>query len=123
MLSCQKKTKPMTNTRHLKHTSYLTVSVYPSTLTNAASAVSRWTHKPYNIDIDLVRYFFVGDVIIFYPRQLILKLIQFVVVRGKKRFGSRGRSVQEFDDTPCNGNTIIRRSSAADFIEQYQAAW
>ena len=67
---------------------------------------------------DLIADFLIGDMIIFYSGNLFFQLIQFMIMRSKKSFGLAGNLMQIFGNAPCNGNTIIGRSTAADFIQQ-----
>ena len=65
---------------------------------------------------DLIANFLIGHMIIANARKFVFQLIQFMVVRGKQSFWLAIGLMQVFHDAPGNGNSIVSRSAAADFI-------
>ena len=61
--------------------------------------------------------------VVLHARTHLLHLVQFMVMRGEKRLGMRRRVVvQVFDHGPRNRNTVIGARTAADFVQQHDAA-
>ena len=75
--------------------------------------------KENHLIIDLLdRYIIVLD-----TREECFHIVQFVIVRGKKRTGmSLLVLVDMLHDSPCNGDAVIRGSAAPQLIEEHQAS-
>src|SRR5512133_3866807 len=72
---------------------------------------------------DLVVQFFDGDVVIPYPAERVLHLIQLMIMGGKKGFGLEvGMLVYIFHHCPGNGYPIVCACSPANFVKYDQAA-
>ena len=65
---------------------------------------------------------FMGDMIVLYPVELMLELIELMVVGRKYGLGAGLVFLNIFYDRPGNGNTIVGTGTSADLIQQDQAA-
>src|SRR5690606_16001830 len=67
-------------------------------------------------------YLFYRHIEIFDPWKGGCQFVQFVVMRGKQRFGPRGWVVmKKFSDGPGDGYAIVRTRAAPDLVQQDQA--
>src|SRR6218665_1598366 len=85
-----------------------------------AMCASAW--RKFAQEDDLVADLFIGDMIIPYTPEFFFQFVQFMIVRCKQCFRLLWCIMQMFCNTPCDGDTVVCRGTAADLVQQDEAA-